>query len=43
MFRLITYDDGYDPARVLNVTKQLLNQERVIALLGPIGTPAVCL
>ncbi|NMG34278.1 ABC transporter substrate-binding protein [Azoarcus sp. TTM-91] len=38
---LITLDDGYDPARCKANTKQLLEQDKVIALFGYTGSPAI--
>ena len=37
--RLITLDDGYEPIRTIQNTKQLLNHDKAIALIGYVGTP----
>jgi len=37
--RLISRDDGYDPDRSLYQTKRLLEQDKVFALIGAVGTP----
>lgn len=34
-------DDGYDPARSLSVTRELVERKDVFALVAPIGTPTV--
>jgi branched-chain amino acid transport system substrate-binding protein len=39
MIKLISYDDGYEPARTVAVTKKLLSQDKVFALFGYVGTP----
>src|SRR5258705_1339371 len=36
---LKTLDDGYEPTRAAANTKQLINDERVFALFGYVGTP----
>ncbi len=36
---LITYDDGYEPAKAINNTNKLINEDRVFALIGEVGTP----
>src|SRR6187402_976896 len=36
---LKTLDDGYEPPRAAANTKQLINDERVFALFGYVGTP----
>jgi branched-chain amino acid transport system substrate-binding protein len=36
---LITLDDGYEPARTVPNTKQLIEKEKVFALIGYVGTP----
>jgi len=39
MFKLIVYDDGYEPARAIpNVTK-LIKEDKVFCILGNVGTP----
>jgi len=37
--RLVTGDDGYEPARTLAVMKQLTDERRVFAVIGNVGTP----
>ncbi|KAF1047018.1 MAG: Leu/Ile/Val/Thr-binding protein [Herbaspirillum frisingense] len=39
--RLISMDDGYDPARTLANTRQLIERDKVFALFGYVGTPTV--
>src|SRR5947209_14869799 len=36
---LKTLDDGYEPPRAAANTKQLIEQDRVFALFGSVGTP----
>jgi ABC-type branched-subunit amino acid transport system substrate-binding protein len=36
---LVTADDGYEPAKAIEATKKLLNQDMVFALVGAVGTP----
>lgn len=36
---LIARDDGYEPVRSAAVTKQLITEDNVFALIGPVGTP----
>ena len=36
---LVSKDDGYEPNKSIEVTKQLLNDDKVFALVGPVGTP----
>jgi len=36
---LISRDDGYDPDRSVAQTKKLLDEDRVFALIGAVGTP----
>jgi branched-chain amino acid transport system substrate-binding protein len=36
---LKTLDDGYEPPRAVENTKKLINEERVFALFGYVGTP----
>jgi branched-chain amino acid transport system substrate-binding protein len=36
---LVTLDDGYDPDRAAATTKKLIDEEKVFALIGYIGTP----
>ncbi|MQA16037.1 MAG: ABC transporter substrate-binding protein [Pseudonocardiaceae bacterium] len=35
----IVYDDGYEPARMLENTRRLVEQDRVFALFDTLGTP----
>jgi branched-chain amino acid transport system substrate-binding protein len=37
--KLITLDDGYEPDRTIINTKKLINEEKVLALVGYVGTP----
>jgi len=37
--RLISVDDGYEPDKSIAATKKLLEQDKVFALVGPVGTP----
>ncbi|MBV8029896.1 MAG: ABC transporter substrate-binding protein, partial [Betaproteobacteria bacterium] len=36
---LVTLDDGYEPGRTVPNTKKLINEDRVFALIGYVGTP----
>jgi ABC-type branched-subunit amino acid transport system substrate-binding protein len=36
---LISKDDSYEPNKSIEVTKALLDQDKVFALIGPVGTP----
>jgi branched-chain amino acid transport system substrate-binding protein len=36
---LVARDDGYEPKKSIEVTRQLLEQDKVFALVGPVGTP----
>jgi branched-chain amino acid transport system substrate-binding protein len=36
---LISKDDSYEPNKSIEVTKGLLEQDKVFALIGPVGTP----
>jgi ABC-type branched-subunit amino acid transport system substrate-binding protein len=38
--KLVSRDDGYDPDRSLYQTKRLLEQDKVFALIGAVGTPS---
>ena len=38
-FRLISYDDGYEPSRTAPNMHRLLEQDRVLAVIGNVGTP----
>jgi ABC-type branched-subunit amino acid transport system substrate-binding protein len=37
--KMITRDDGYNPTNTVKVTKQLVLQDKVFAVLGGLGTP----
>jgi ABC-type branched-subunit amino acid transport system substrate-binding protein len=37
--RLISRDDGYEPDKSIAATKRLIEQDKVFALIGPVGTP----
>jgi ABC-type branched-subunit amino acid transport system substrate-binding protein len=39
MLRLITADDGYEPARTSETMKQLYEKSQVFAFIGNVGTP----
>jgi branched-chain amino acid transport system substrate-binding protein len=36
---LVAADDGYEPNKSIEATKKLLNDDKVFALVGPVGTP----
>lgn len=36
---LITYDDGYEPDRAIENTYKLIDEDKVFALIGAVGTP----
>lgn len=36
---LKSYDDGYEPDKAIDNTRKLINQDRVFALIGEVGTP----
>ncbi len=36
---LISKDDGYEPNKSIEATKGLIEQDKVFALIGPVGTP----
>jgi branched-chain amino acid transport system substrate-binding protein len=36
---LVTADDGYEPNKSIEAAKKLLNDDKVFALVGPVGTP----
>lgn len=36
---LISRDDGYDPNKAIQTAKQLIDQDKVFALIGSVGTP----
>ena len=37
--KLISRDDGYEPDRAIAETRKLINEDKVFALIGPVGTP----
>lgn len=37
--KLVSVDDGYEPARSVAATKKLIEEEKVFALFGYVGTP----
>ncbi len=37
--RFISQDDGYSPPKTVEVTRQLVEQERVLLMFNPLGTP----
>jgi ABC-type branched-subunit amino acid transport system substrate-binding protein len=37
--KLVTIDDGYEPDKAIVATKKLIEEEKVFALIGPVGTP----
>src|SRR5262249_44000466 len=37
--KLVSVDDGYEPERAIVATKKLIQEERVFALIGAVGTP----
>jgi branched-chain amino acid transport system substrate-binding protein len=37
--KLISQDDGYEPDKSITATKNLIEQEKVFAIIGPVGTP----
>ncbi len=36
---LVVRDDGYEPVKAAAAARQLLDQDKVFALIGPVGTP----
>ncbi|MFT3821139.1 MAG: ABC transporter substrate-binding protein [Rubrivivax sp.] len=36
--KYVTYDDGYEPARSVAVTRRLVEEDKIFALAAPIGT-----
>ena len=38
-FKLISVDDGYEPEKSIVATKKLIEEDKVFALIGPVGTP----
>lgn len=39
MLVIVSRDDGYEPNRSVEATRALINDDKVFALLGPVGTP----
>jgi ABC-type branched-subunit amino acid transport system substrate-binding protein len=37
--RLISVDDGYEPSKSIASTRKLIEEDKVFALIGPVGTP----
>ncbi|WP_374357131.1 ABC transporter substrate-binding protein, partial [Chitinimonas sp.] len=37
--KLVSYDDGYEPERTIENTHKLIEQDKVFALFGYVGTP----
>ena len=37
--KLISRDDGYEPERAIAETRKLIDEDKVFALIGPVGTP----
>lgn len=37
--KLISVDDGYEPEKSIVATKKLIDEDKVFALIGPVGTP----
>ena len=36
--KFVTYDDGYEPARSVAVTRRLVEEDKIFALAAPVGT-----
>jgi branched-chain amino acid transport system substrate-binding protein len=36
---LKSVDDGYEPEKTIEATKKIINEDKVFALVGPVGTP----
>jgi ABC-type branched-subunit amino acid transport system substrate-binding protein len=39
MLELVSLDDGYEPETTIGATKELIEQDKVFALIGAVGTP----
>ena len=39
MIKIISLDDGYEPDKAIQNTRQLIDDEKVFALIGEVGTP----
>jgi branched-chain amino acid transport system substrate-binding protein len=37
--KLVSRDDGYEPDRSIEATRRLIEEDKVFALIGPVGTP----
>jgi ABC-type branched-subunit amino acid transport system substrate-binding protein len=37
--KLVSVDDGYEPDKSIAATKKLIEEDKVFALVGPVGTP----
>src|SRR5918912_1203487 len=37
--KLTSVDDGYEPDRAIAQTRKLIEEDKVFALIGPVGTP----
>lgn len=37
--KLISVDDGYEPSKSIAATRKLIEEDKVFALIGPVGTP----
>src|SRR5262245_46674747 len=37
--KLISENDGYEPDRAIAATRKLIEEDKVFALIGPVGTP----
>jgi branched-chain amino acid transport system substrate-binding protein len=37
--KLVSYDDGYEPERSVAMTRRLIDEDKVFALIGAVGTP----
>lgn len=37
--KLISVDDGYEPSKSMAATRKLIEEDKVFALIGPVGTP----
>jgi ABC-type branched-subunit amino acid transport system substrate-binding protein len=37
--KLVSYDDGYEPERSIEATRRLIEEDKVFALIEPVGTP----
>jgi branched-chain amino acid transport system substrate-binding protein len=39
MLELRSFDDGYEPERTIEATKKLIEEDKVFAMIGAVGTP----